>query len=81
MEGNIHTIEALAALIQETMASKEDIKEVKEDIQELRDERYIKFHRWYDCEKYQVVTNPSTSPFLHTLRRHCSPQVCCNCLI
>lgn len=47
MEGNIHTIEDLAALIKETMASKEDIKAVKdeikglatkEDIQELRTE-------------------------------------------
>ena len=47
MEGKIQTIEDLAALIQETMASKEDIKEVKdeikglatkEDIQELRTE-------------------------------------------
>jgi prefoldin subunit 5 len=52
MEGNIQTIEDLAALIQETMASKEDIKEVKdeikglatkEDVQELRTEMNQKF--------------------------------------
>jgi hypothetical protein len=40
MEGNIQTIENLAALIQETMASKEDIQGLatKGDIQELRTE-------------------------------------------
>ena len=40
MEGNIQTIEDLAALIQETMASKEDIQGLatKGDIQELRTE-------------------------------------------
>jgi chromosome segregation ATPase len=52
MEGNIQTIEDLAALIMETMASKEDIKEVKDemkglatkdDIQELRTEMNQKF--------------------------------------
>ena len=52
MEGNIQTIEDLAVLIMETMASKEDIKEVKDemkglatkdDIQELRTEMNQKF--------------------------------------
>jgi DNA-binding FrmR family transcriptional regulator len=32
MKNNITTIEGLAALINETMASKEDIKDVREDI-------------------------------------------------
>jgi peptidoglycan hydrolase CwlO-like protein len=36
MEGGITTIEDLAILLTQTIASKEDIKEVKEDIQELR---------------------------------------------
>jgi archaellum component FlaC len=35
MEGNIQTIEDLAALIKETMASKEDIKEVRDDIKTI----------------------------------------------
>ena len=45
MEGHIQTIEDLAALIQETMASKEDIQGLatKEDIQELRTEMNQKF--------------------------------------
>jgi prefoldin subunit 5 len=52
MEGNIQTIEDLAALIKETMASKEDITAVKdeikglatkEDVQELRTEMNQKF--------------------------------------
>jgi TolA-binding protein len=40
MQGNIQTIEDLAALIMETMASKEDIQGLatKNDIQELRTE-------------------------------------------
>ena len=45
MEGNIHTIEDLAALIMETMASKEDLQGLatKHDIQELRTEMNQKF--------------------------------------
>jgi septation ring formation regulator EzrA len=43
MEGEIKTIEDLAILIKQTMASKEDIKEVKEDIQDLRIEMNQKF--------------------------------------
>jgi hypothetical protein len=43
MEGEIKTIEDLAILIKQTMASKEDIKEVKEDIQELRTEMKQEF--------------------------------------
>jgi predicted nucleic acid-binding Zn-ribbon protein len=52
MEGNITTIEDLAALIQNTMASKEDIqglaskediKEVTRDIQQLREEMNERF--------------------------------------
>jgi seryl-tRNA synthetase len=35
MEGKIQTIEDLAALIKETMASKEDIKEVRDDIKTI----------------------------------------------
>jgi predicted DNA-binding protein len=40
MEGNIQTIEDLATLMMETMASKEDIQGLatKEDVQELRAE-------------------------------------------
>jgi tetrahydromethanopterin S-methyltransferase subunit G len=45
MEGNITTIEDLAALIMETMASKEDIQGLasKEDVQELRTEMKQEF--------------------------------------
>ncbi len=35
MEGNIQTIEDLTALIKETMASKEDIHDVRKDIAEV----------------------------------------------
>jgi hypothetical protein len=38
MAKKITTIEGLAALIHETMASKEDIKEVKQDVTALRTE-------------------------------------------
>jgi predicted nuclease with TOPRIM domain len=45
MEGKIKTIDELAALIMETMASKEDITEVKEDIQDLRTEMNERFKK------------------------------------
>ncbi len=45
MEGNITTIEDLAALMMETMASKEDIQGLasKEDVRELRTEMKQEF--------------------------------------
>jgi chromosome condensin MukBEF ATPase and DNA-binding subunit MukB len=43
MEHNIQTIEDLARLIKNTMASKEDIQVVKGDIQELRAEMKQEF--------------------------------------
>jgi polyhydroxyalkanoate synthesis regulator phasin len=39
------TIEGLAALIHETMASKEDINEVKEDVTALRSDMKVGFER------------------------------------
>jgi len=44
-KNTITTIEGLAALINETMASKEDIKEVKEDVTALRSEMRAGFDR------------------------------------
>jgi len=41
----ITTIEGLAEMIQRTMASKEDIKEVKEDVTALRSEMRAGFER------------------------------------
>jgi Spy/CpxP family protein refolding chaperone len=45
MEKPITTIEALAAMINRNMASKEDIKEVKEDVTALRSEMQAGFER------------------------------------
>jgi hypothetical protein len=44
-KNNITTIEGLAQLINETMASKEDIKEVKQDMTALRSEMKVGFGR------------------------------------
>jgi len=37
MEGNIHTMEDLAILIQKTMASKEDVEEVRDGIHTVKE--------------------------------------------
>jgi len=44
-KNTITTIEGLAEMIQRTMASKEDIKEVKEDVTALRSEMRAGFER------------------------------------
>jgi hypothetical protein len=44
-KNNIPTIEGLAEMIQRTMASKEDIKEVKQDMTALRSEMKVGFGR------------------------------------
>jgi DNA-binding FrmR family transcriptional regulator len=45
MKNNITTIEGLAEMIQRSMASKEDIKEVKEDVTALRSKMRAGFER------------------------------------
>jgi predicted DNA-binding ArsR family transcriptional regulator len=45
MKNNITTLEGLAEMIQRSMASKEDIKEVKEDVTALRSEMRAGFER------------------------------------
>jgi seryl-tRNA synthetase len=47
MEGDIKTIEDLAALIKETMASEEDIKEVRDDMKTIN-MRLDGFDSWLD---------------------------------
>jgi hypothetical protein len=46
-----------------------------------KQQRYVKFHRWYNCKKYQLVKIPFPLHVLRTLRSYCRTQAPCNLLI
>jgi DNA-binding FrmR family transcriptional regulator len=64
-KNNITTIEGLAQLIHETMASKEDIKDVREDITTVNG-RLDRIEHLLIEEQRRNISPPHFSPFLTT---------------